>query len=169
MGDDRSQSPLFILVRPRREAFDYGILPFLASNVNPTLFLSNLKNDFRSSLKIDASVLSDKLKVSKDRACFIIETIASILPDGVKLDDRGVVDVDHLILFLYLQNYKRMAPCRINKDSPAVSDVWPSISAFDKCISLDSPRQVRSFLVTFFFYSCFWFEKSENWYIYIWS
>ncbi|KAL2658903.1 hypothetical protein AAZV13_03G053400 [Glycine max] len=40
------------------------------------------------------------------------------------------VDVHDLILFLYIQSYKRLLP-RMHKDSTTVANVWPSTSAFD--------------------------------------
>lgn len=54
------------------------------------------------------------------------------------------VNVFDLILFLYIQSYKRLLP-RTHKDSAAVADVWPSTSAFDGYLSALSPLQlVRS-------------------------
>lgn len=54
------------------------------------------------------------------------------------------VDVYDLILFLYIQSYKRLLP-RTHKDSASVADVWPSTSAFDGFLSALSPLQlVRS-------------------------
>ena len=50
-------------------------------------------------------------------------------------------DVYDLILFLYIQSYKRLLP-RTHKDSAAVADVWPSTSAFDGYLSALSPLQV---------------------------
>lgn len=49
-----------------------------------------------------------------------------------------------LIIFLYIQTYKRLLP-RGHKDLAAVTDVWPSTSAFDGYLSALSPLQlVRS-------------------------
>lgn len=49
-----------------------------------------------------------------------------------------------LVIFLYIQTYKRLLP-RGHKDSAAVADVWPSTSAFDGYLSALSPLQlVRS-------------------------
>uniref|UniRef100_A0A453NMK0 Uncharacterized protein n=1 Tax=Aegilops tauschii subsp. strangulata TaxID=200361 RepID=A0A453NMK0_AEGTS len=53
-------------------------------------------------------------------------------------------DLRDVLLFLYIQSYKRLVP-RPHKDSPAVADVWPSTSAFDGYLSALSPIQlVRS-------------------------
>ncbi|WJX54899.1 hypothetical protein P8452_40730 [Trifolium repens] len=49
--------------------------------------------------------------------------------------------VHDLVLFLYIQSYKRLLP-RTHKDSAAVADVWPSTSAFDGYLSALSPLQV---------------------------
>lgn len=57
------------------------------------------------------------------------------------------VNVYDLILFLYIQSYKRLLP-RTHKDSAAVADVWPSTSAFDGYLSALSPLQVK-FMVSF--------------------
>ncbi|CBI30042.3 unnamed protein product, partial [Vitis vinifera] len=62
---------------------------------------------------------------------------------GSEIDAVGA-DVYDLILFLYIQSYKRLLP-RTHKDSAAVADVWPSTSAFDGYLSALSPLQlVRS-------------------------
>lgn len=60
------------------------------------------------------------------------------------------VDVYDLILFLYIQSYKRLLP-RGHRDSPAVTDVWPSTSAFDGFLSALSPLQVDFILYNFSF------------------
>ena len=51
------------------------------------------------------------------------------------------VNVFDLIIFLYIQSYKRLLP-RGHKDSAAVADVWPSTSAFDGFLSALTPLQV---------------------------
>lgn len=55
--------------------------------------------------------------------------------------DSVLVNVYDLLLFLYIQSYKRLLP-RGHKDSAAVADVWPSTSAFDGYLSALSPLQV---------------------------
>lgn len=49
--------------------------------------------------------------------------------------------MDVLVLFLYIQNYKRLLP-KGHKDSASVADVWPSNSAFDGFLSQLSPLQL---------------------------
>ncbi|MBA0759852.1 hypothetical protein Gotri_022669, partial [Gossypium trilobum] len=90
--------------------------------------------------------------ISFDHSRLVLETLASVLhsesdplvtalPDDV--DSIGA-DLRDLILFLYIQSYKRLLP-RSHKDSAAVADVWPSMSAFDGYLSALSPLQlVRS-------------------------
>lgn len=54
------------------------------------------------------------------------------------------MNVFDLMMFLYIQSYKRLLP-KGHKDSAAVADVWPSTSAFDGFLSALSPLQlVRS-------------------------
>ena len=60
------------------------------------------------------------------------------LPDEV---DSAGADLRDLILFLYIQSYKKLLP-RTHKDAAAVADVWPSTSAFDGYLSALSPLQV---------------------------
>lgn len=57
-----------------------------------------------------------------------------------EIDEAGV-NVFDLLVFLYIQNYKRLLP-KGHKDSAAVADVWPSTSAFDGFLSVLSPLQV---------------------------
>lgn len=59
------------------------------------------------------------------------------------------MDVCDLLLFLYVQSYKRLLP-RTHKDSAAVADVWPSTSAFDGYLSALSPLQVNVGFLFFF-------------------
>lgn len=61
-----------------------------------------------------------------------------------EIDSIGA-DLHDLILFLYIQSYKKLLP-RTHKDSAAVADVWPSTSAFDGYLSALSPLQVLFFL-----------------------
>ena len=92
------------------------------------------------------------MQIFERHARLIIDTIASVLHseyDPLVTAKPGEnesvgVDVHDLILFLYIQSYKRLLP-RTHKDSAAVADVWPSTSAFDGYLSALSPLQlVRS-------------------------
>lgn len=57
-----------------------------------------------------------------------------------EIDEIGV-NVFDLLVYLYIQNYKRLLP-KGHKDAAAVADVWPSTSAFDGFLSVLSPLQV---------------------------
>ncbi|CAA0842811.1 Tubulin binding cofactor C domain-containing protein [Striga hermonthica] len=143
---------------PRREPFEHGLLP-----ITKLIFtdgaqtLSQLKSTLLSSNpteRVDFDTLSRALQIPLEHARLIIETISSVLhgesdplveaggsPDGV---DRIGVNVYDLLVFLYIQSYKRLLP-KGHKDSAAVADVWPSTSAFDGVLSTLSPLQlVRS-------------------------
>lgn len=78
-----------------------------------------------------------------------MDTISSVLDSEsdplvkakpTEIESIGV-DVYDLLLFLYIQSYKRLLP-RGHKDSAAVADVWPTTSAFDGFLSALSPLQV---------------------------
>ncbi|KAE9466014.1 hypothetical protein C3L33_02078, partial [Rhododendron williamsianum] len=88
--------------------------------------------------------LSEALQIPPDHARLIVDTIAAVHYSDCDIEAGGGVDVCDLILFLYVQSYKRLLP-RTHKDSAAVADVWPSTSAFDGYLSALSPLQlVRS-------------------------
>lgn len=72
----------------------------------------------------------------------MFEIIASVHPSDEV--DSGGVNVYDLIVFLYIQSYKRLLP-RGHRDSPAIADVWPSTSAFDGFLSALTPLQVLAF------------------------
>ncbi|PPD71030.1 hypothetical protein GOBAR_DD32093 [Gossypium barbadense] len=105
--------------------------------------------NLRTVFTINSDALADALQISSEHARLILDTLASVLhsePDplvNAHPDDVGSVgsDLRDLILFLYIQSYKRLLP-RSHKDSAAVADVWPSTSAFDGYLSALSPLQV---------------------------
>lgn len=78
-----------------------------------------------------------------------MDAIASVLYSDLdpivtaKADEVDAVGVNvyDLVIFLYIQSYKRLLP-RGHKDSAAVADVWPSTSAFDGFLSALTPLQV---------------------------
>ncbi|GER39909.1 tubulin binding cofactor C, partial [Striga asiatica] len=143
---------------PRREPFEHGLLP-----ITKLIFtdgaqtLSQLKSTLLSSNpteRVDFDTLSRALQIPLEHARLLIETISSVLhsesdplveaggsPDG--LDGVGV-NVYDLLVFLYIQSYKRLLP-KGHKDSAAVADVWPSTSAFDGVLSTLSPLQSSEF------------------------
>ncbi|KAJ8643562.1 hypothetical protein MRB53_005310 [Persea americana] len=135
------------LLHLRREPFEYGLLPIskiIFSDGSATLALLKEKLVQRSSPRIDAEAISETLQISVDNARLVVDTLASVLPSDPREDASAGADVNDLILFLYIQSYKRLVP-RSHKDAVSVADVWPSTSAFDGCLSALSPLQlVRS-------------------------
>ncbi|KAK5845690.1 uncharacterized protein LOC108483646 isoform X1 [Gossypium arboreum] len=143
------------ILHPRREPFEHGLLTIQKLIFNdPVQALTPLKQKFASpsTERVDSAALAELLQISFDHSRLVLETLASVLhsepdplvtalPDDV--DSIGA-DLRDLILFLYIQSYKRLLP-RSHKDSAAVADVWPSMSAFDGYLSALSPLQlVRS-------------------------
>ncbi|KAK6151267.1 hypothetical protein DH2020_013902 [Rehmannia glutinosa] len=142
---------------PRREPFEHGLLPIPKLIFNDgTQTLSQLKSTLLSSNsteRVNSDTLARALQIPVEHARLLIETISSVLHDdsdplvkaGVsnEIDVIGVHVYD-LLVFLYIQSYKRLLP-KGHKDSAAVADVWPSTSAFDGFLSALSPLQlVRS-------------------------
>ncbi|KAE8726944.1 multiple C2 and transmembrane domain-containing protein 2 [Hibiscus syriacus] len=155
-SDPNSTPSPTILLHPRREPFEHGLLPIQKLVfTDPVQALTPLKQRFSSSSsthRVVSAALSDALQTSTDHARLILDTLSSVLhsesdplvtarPEDV---DSVGADLRDLILFLYIQSYKRLLP-RSHKDSAAVADVWPSTSAFDGFLSALSPLQlVRS-------------------------
>ncbi|KAJ1396018.1 Tubulin binding cofactor C-like domain [Sesbania bispinosa] len=144
------------VIHPRREPFEHGLLPIPRLIFSdPTQTLISLKQkllESSSNQRVDPAAISESLQISIDHAKLVLDTIASVLPsDSEPLvtarlgeTDSVGVNVHDLVLFLYIQSYKRLLP-RTHKDSVAVADVWPSTSAFDGYLSALSPLQlVRS-------------------------
>ncbi|XP_071721703.1 uncharacterized protein [Rutidosis leptorrhynchoides] len=142
-----------MMIHPRREPFEHGLLPIQKLVfTDPTQALGSFKQKLAETRRVDSTTLSESLQISVDHARLILETLSSVLhsesdplvrakPDEI---DAVGADVRDLILFIYIQSYKRLLP-RSHKDSAAVADVWPSTSAFDGYLSALSPLQlVRS-------------------------
>ncbi|CAL5420895.1 unnamed protein product [Camellia sinensis] len=146
-------------IHPRREPFEHGLIPIpklIFSDGTQTLGPLRDKLVERSTQspnhRVDSTAISDILQISLDHARLVLDTIATVLhsdSDPIvaakpsEIEEIGV-DVNDLVLFLYVQSYKRLLP-RTHKDSAAVADVWPSTSAFDGYLSALSPLQlVRS-------------------------
>ncbi|CAJ2671358.1 unnamed protein product [Trifolium pratense] len=139
-------TPSTTVIHPRREPFEHGLLPIPKLIFSdPTQTLISFKHkliELSSNNRVDSVAVSESLQISVEQAKLVVDTIASILPYESESDDT--VDVHDLVLFLYIQSYKRLLP-RTHKDSAAVADVWPSTSAFDGYLSALSPLQlVRS-------------------------
>lgn len=160
MADDAAvpPSPDPIHLRSRREPFEYGLLPIpklIFSDGTATLGILKeklLQRCTSDSLRVDSAAISDCLQISGDHSRLVLDTLAAVLPFdsdplvSAKPDEveSAGVNVFDLIIFLYIQTYKRLLP-RGHKDLAAVTDVWPSTSAFDGYLSALSPLQlVRS-------------------------
>lgn len=154
-------------LRVRREPFEYGLLP-LPSLIfpDPLTALRELRNKLCSEDNltltkipdgdacIDCAGIALALDLTEDEAQLVLETLTSVLPDplcgthpltaGPSCTEGALtVSFDDLVLFLYIQNYKK-PPIRPHKDAASVADVWPSTSAFDGFLSTLSPLQVRT-------------------------
>lgn len=142
------------VIHPRREPFEHGLLPIprlIFSDPAQTLIpLKQKLLQLSSNQRVDSVAISDSLQISIEHAKLVLDTLASILHSDSEpltvakfgeIDSVGV-DVHDLVLFLYIQSYKRILP-RTHKDSVAVADVWPSTSAFDGFLSALSPLQVN--------------------------
>ncbi|XP_042485458.1 TBCC domain-containing protein 1-like [Macadamia integrifolia] len=150
-----TKDPIF--VRARREPFEHGLLPIPKIIFSDgTTTLGPLKEKFiqhassaSSPLRINADGVSQVLQISIENARLVLDTLAAVLPSDsdplvtAKPEDLDSVGayISDLILFLYIQSYKRLLP-RTHKDSAAVADVWPSTSAFDGYLSALSPLQL---------------------------
>lgn len=148
-----SVAPTYHL-HPRREPFEHGLLPIpklIFSDGVQTL--SQLKSALLSSdsdQRVNSDALARVLQIPLEQSRLVIETIASVLHDesdpllkagdSKEIDEIGV-NVFDLLIFLYIQSYKRLLP-KGHRDSAAVADVWPSTSAFDGFLSALSPLQV---------------------------
>ncbi|CAM6051077.1 unnamed protein product [Sphagnum compactum] len=105
--------------------------------------------------RVATAAIAASLELSEAHAHLVLDTLASILPDegeeGVdrlartplkEIDSVGA-DVDDVLLYLYVQSYRRV-PSRPHRDAAAVADVWPSTSAIDRLLPSPSPLQARS-------------------------
>jgi len=69
------------------------------------------------------------------------QAVDSLASTPVTEIDSVGADVNDLLLFLYIQTYRRV-PSRPHRDATAVADVWPSTSAIDGFLPSPSPLQV---------------------------
>ncbi|XP_031489030.1 uncharacterized protein LOC116256722 [Nymphaea colorata] len=163
--NETAPAPSSPLLHARREPFEYGLLPLsklifsdgtqtLAPLRDELLRRSSPSDGPHGPCRVDATAISEVLQISPENANLVLDTLASVLPDpldgkaadplttakAAEVDVMGA-NVFDLILFLYIQSYKRLLP-RTHKDSAAVNDVWPSTSAFDGYLSVLSPLQI---------------------------
>ncbi|XP_051194261.1 uncharacterized protein [Lolium perenne] len=144
------------LLRPRRVAFEYGLLP-IPKLIFPESALAQTLSQLKEKLapaaaasgdgRVGAAALAEALQIPPEQAALALGVLAAVLPSedpALGAGGSGGADLRDVLLFLYIQSYKRLVP-RPHKDSPAVADVWPSTSAFDGYLSALSPIQlVRS-------------------------
>ncbi|XP_024317362.1 TBCC domain-containing protein 1 isoform X3 [Brachypodium distachyon] len=141
------------LLRPRRVAFEHGLLP-IPKLIFPEGALAQTLSQLKDKLapaavdgRVSAAALADALQIPPDQAALALGMLAAVHPaddPALGAGGDGSADLRDVLLFLYIQSYKRLVP-RPHKDSPAVADVWPSTSAFDGYLSALSPIQlVRS-------------------------
>ena len=151
------------LIHPRREPFEHGLLPIpKLIFTDPTQTLIPIKQKLTeqsSTQRVGSAAISEALQISIDHARLVLDTLASVLhldtdplvrAKADEVDSVGA-DVNDLLLFLYIQSYKKLLP-RTHKDSASVADVWPSTSAFDGYLSALSPLQVIACGLNFFFF-----------------
>ena len=142
------------LIHPRRVSFEHGLLPIQKlAFTDPIQTLAPIKQklaDAASNNRVGSAAIAEALQISGDHARLVLETLGSVLhsegdplvrakPEEV---DSVGADLRDLVLFLYVQSYKKLMP-RTHKDSAAVADVWPSTSAFDGYLSALSPIQAK--------------------------
>lgn len=117
--------------------------------------LSSSSSSSESTHRVNSAAIAETLQISPDHARLVLDTISSVLHNDAdplvnakpsEIDDVGVGVFD-LVVFLYVQSYKRLLP-KGHRDSAAVADVWPSTSAFDGFLSALTPLQVRILLIS---------------------
>ncbi|KAI3760571.1 hypothetical protein L1987_50968 [Smallanthus sonchifolius] len=154
---EQPSTPPTLHIHPRREPFEHGLIPLqkliftdatqTLTSLRDKLLQHPLSKD--QPHRIQSSVFSETLQISPEHARLVFEIIASVHPsvsDPIVNAKPGEVDsvgvnVYDLIIFLYIQTYKRLLP-RGHKDSAAIADVWPSTSAFDGFLSALTPLQL---------------------------
>ncbi|CAM6000826.1 unnamed protein product [Sphagnum balticum] len=148
----------------RREPFEYGILPLPSLLHNDVVVgLRTLRDKLLQQAlpistcggkRVATAAIAASLELSEAHAHLVLDSLASVLPEeGENVDplaatpvteiDSVGADVDDLLLYLYIQNYRRV-PSRPHRDAAAVADVWPSTSAIDGFLPSISPLQVTS-------------------------
>jgi TBCC domain-containing protein 1 len=104
--------------------------------------------------RVATAAIAASLELSEAHAHLVLDSLASVLPEeGENVDplattavteiDSVGADVDDLLLYLYIQSYRRV-PSRPHRDAAAVADVWPSTSAIDGFLPSISPLQVSA-------------------------
>ncbi|KAG2241333.1 hypothetical protein Bca52824_096683 [Brassica carinata] len=155
------------VIHPRRVSFEHGLLPIQKLVfADPIQTLAPVKQKLADSAsdnnRVGSDAIADALGISGEHARLVLETLGSVLhsesdplvrakPEEV---DSVGADLRDLVLFLYVQSYKKLLP-RTHKDSAAVADVWPSTSAFDGYLSALSPIQAKILPFCIYMYLCY--------------
>ncbi|XP_020598899.1 TBCC domain-containing protein 1 isoform X2 [Phalaenopsis equestris] len=145
-GEEDSGGHSHPLLQPRRELFEYGLLPIpkliFTDGIVTLIYVKEklLQRHATALHRVDALGLADGLQISLVDAGIVLDTLVSVLP--YEPEDLNSVDVRDLVLFLYIQSYRRLVS-KTHKDSAAVADVWPSTSAFDGYLSALTPIQLK--------------------------
>lgn len=159
----------------RREPFEFGLLPIpslmhkegavealklLRSRLLESSPSSSDSMENLAEPRITSEAIATCLSLPEEQARLVLDTLASILPtdnddvdplsEALTSDIESVgADVDHLLLFLFIQSYKRV-PHRSHRDAAALADVWPQgPSPFDSISpSTSSALQMKTSLAT---------------------
>lgn len=104
--------------------------------------------------RVATAGIAAALEISESHAHLVLDTLASVLNEAggvvdclattpvTEIDSVGA-DVDDLLIYLYIQTYRRV-PSRPHRGAADVADVWPSTSAIDGFLPALSPLQARS-------------------------
>ena len=107
--------------------------------------------------RVATAGIAAALEISESHAHLVLDTLASVLNEAggavdclaktpvTEIDSVGA-DVDDLLIFLYIQNYRRV-PSRPHRGAADVADVWPSTSAIDGFLPALSPLQVLIYII----------------------
>uniref|UniRef100_A0A7I4BU15 TBCC domain-containing protein 1 n=1 Tax=Physcomitrium patens TaxID=3218 RepID=A0A7I4BU15_PHYPA len=104
--------------------------------------------------RVGTEGIAAALEVAEAHAHLVLDTLASVLnEEGAGVDPLAITpvteidsvgaDIDELLIFLYIQTYRRV-PSRPHRGAADVADVWPSTSAIDGFLPALSSMQVRS-------------------------
>ncbi|CAI5490598.1 unnamed protein product [Closterium sp. Naga37s-1] len=182
MAEASERAPGNPWLHVRREPFDFGLLPIPAiasykeastetlKLLRQRLIDASLNSEGASTTsptrdgsqepRVTCEAIESCLKLSKDQARLVLDTLASVLPTGSEdidsLSDASPsdaakigTDVDLLLLFLFLQRYRRV-PNRSSRDAAVLADVWPQgPSPFDSVSpTATSALQIKTSLAT---------------------
>jgi TBCC domain-containing protein 1 len=140
------------LLQPRREAFEHGLLP-IAKLIFPEGTLARTLGQVKEKLaavaidwRVDAAALAEALQIPQEQAALALRTLAAVLPaEDSMLGDGGAVgaaaDIRDVLLFLYIQPYKRLVPLPQRRGTSTSTSTLAS-DGYRPAAAL-SPNQVR--------------------------